>query len=276
MIQKSILITGCSSGIGRDAAMQLHALGWRVFATCRKESDCRELREKGVDSLVLDYEDEQSIQTALATVLTATGGRLDALFNNGAYAIPGPVEDIPRDALRAIFEANFFGQFDLINQVIPVMRAQGHGRIINCSSVLGLVSVKWRGAYTATKFAMEGMTDALRLEMQGTGIHVSLIEPGAIESKFRTNAVKQFEKWIDWEGSARADQYRAELLNKLYKGSGAGAFQLQPAAVTKKLIHALESQRPKPRYYVTTPTYVVALLKRLLSTRAFDRVVGRG
>lgn len=273
---KSILITGCSTGIGHDAAHRLAARGWRVFATCRQEADCERLRGEGLESFMLDYADEGSIVTAVAECLSRTGGTLDALFNNGAYAIPGPVEDVSRDAFRAIFETNLFGYHDLTRQVIPVMRAQGHGRIVNCSSVLGLLAFRWRGAYTATKFALEGLSDTLRLEMRGTGIDVILIEPGPIATDFRKNAVKQFEKWIDWESSARVDQYRASLLDQLYKGSEASTFELQPEAVTAKLIHALKSPRPRPRYFVTTPTYIANVLRRLLPTRALDQVVSRG
>ena len=276
MRSKSILITGCSSGIGYDAAHGLSARGWRVFATCRKEADCDRLRSEGLESFVLDYGDADTITVAVAECLSRTGGTLDAVFNNGAYAIPGPVEDLPRDALRAIFETNLFGYHDLTRQVIPAMRAQGHGRIVNCSSVLGLVAYRWRGAYNATKFALEGLSDTLRLEMRGTGIEVILIEPGPIATDFRKNAVKQFEKWIDWRGSARVEEYRTTLLDQLYKGSEASTFELQPAAVTAKLIHALESRRPKPRYFVTTPTYIADIMRRVLPTRALDRVVSRG
>ncbi len=273
---KSILITGCSSGIGHDAAHRLAARGWRVFATCRQEADCERLRDEGLESFQLDYADEASITSAVAECLSRTDGRLDALFNNGAFAIPGPVEDVPRDALRAIFETNLFGYHDLTRQVIPAMRAQGHGRIVNCSSVLGLVAFRWRGAYNATKFALEGLSDTLRLEMRGTGIDVILIEPGPIATDFRKNAVTQFEKWIDWQNSARVDQYRSSLLDQLYKGSSSSTFELKPEAVTAKLIHALESARPRPRYFVTTPTYFADILRRFLSTRALDRTLSRG
>jgi len=276
MTQKSILITGCSSGIGYDASQEMAARGWRVFATCRKEEDCARLRREGLDSFQLDYEDEASIESALDQVLSLTGGTLDALFNNGAYAIPGPVEDLPRDALRAIFEANLFGQFDLTNRVIRVMRAQGHGRIVFCSSVLGFIGMRWRGAYNATKFAMEGLADTLRLEMRDTNIEISLIEPGPIGTKFRNNAILQFEKWIDWEKSARREQYKTSLLKELYNGSGSGPFELPSSAVTKKLIHAVEARRPKPRYFVTTPTYIMGAFKRILPTRALDWILLRG
>ncbi len=252
--KKSILITGCSSGIGYDAAHGLTARGWRVFATCRKETDCIRLRHEGLESFVLDYADEASVSAALAEVLNATGGTLDALFNNGAYALPGAAEDLPRAGLRELFETNVFGWHDLTRQVIPVMRAQGAGRIVNCSSVLGLVVAPWRSAYNASKFAIEGLTDTLRLEMRGTGIHIVLIEPGPVTSQIRQNAVVAFEKWIDWENSVRADEYRSTLIKRLYEKRGKDRFELPASAVTQKLIHALESPKPKPRYFVTTRT----------------------
>ena len=276
MTERSILITGCSSGIGLDAARGLRSRGWRVFATCRQEADCERLRREGLESFRLDYADEASIAAAVEEVKARTGGTLDALFNNGAYACPGAVEDLPRGALREIFEVNLFGYHDLARQVIPIMRAQGAGRIVNCSSVLGLVGMTWRGAYVATKFAMEGLTDVMRIEMKGTGIEVILIEPGPIATKIRENAIPHFEKWIDWESSARAEQYKS-LLGRLYdKKTKKDAFELEPSAVTAKLVHALEARRPKARYYVTTPTYLMGFARRILSTRMLDWVIARG
>ena len=273
---KSILITGCSSGIGLDAARGLKARGWRVFATCRQEVDCERLRGEGLESFRLDYSDEGSIAVAVAEVVARTGGTLDALFNNGAHGCPGAVEDLPRGALREIFEVNLFGYQDLARQVIPMMRAQGHGRIVNCSSVLGLVAMTWRGAYVATKFAMEGLTDVLRIEMRGTGIEVILIEPGPIATKIRENAVAHFEKWINWENSARRDQY-ASLRGRLYdKKTKKDRFELGPEAVTAKLIHAIEARRPRARYYVTTPTYFMGLARRILPTRMLDWLIAKG
>jgi len=276
MTKKSILITGCSSGIGHDAAHALTRQAWRVFATCRKEEDCARLRDEGLESFHLDYTDNESISTALKEALSRTGGTLDALFNNGAFGLPGAIEDLPTDALRAIFETNFFGYHELTRQVIPVMRRQGHGRIVNCSSVLGISTIPWRGAYSATKYALEGYTDTLRLEMRDTPIKIILIEPGPITSRIRENSVAHFERWIDWENSARAAQYRNTLLKRLYTAkTQPDPFERPPAVVSRKLIHALENAHPKPRYYVTVPTYVAGIAKRFLSTRIIDRILGR-
>ena len=232
---------------------------------------------EGIASPRLDYNDPDSIRTALAEVLDATGGTLDALFNNGAYAIPGAVEDLPTDALRTIFEANFFGWHELTRQVIPVMRAQGHGRIVQCSSVLGFIPMKWRGAYVASKYALEGLTDTLRMEMTDTPIRISLIEPGPITTRFRVNAALEFDRWIDWKASVRADQYERSLLGRLKSATeGKDPFELPPSAVTKRLIHALEAARPKARYFVTVPTWGASVLSRILPTKALDWIVGKG
>lgn len=275
--RRSILITGCSSGIGLDAARTLHARGWHVFAACRREADCARLRAEGLESPHLDYADTASIETALAGVLAATGGRLDALYNNGAFAIPGAVEDLPTDALREIFEANLFGWHELTRRVIPVMRAQGAGRIVNCSSVLGLVPMPWRGAYVSTKFALEGLTHVLQLEMRDTAIRVILLQPGPITSAFRANAAKGFERWIDWEASPRAGQYRGTLLKRLHRAAEKpDTFELPASAVTAKLIAALESPRPRPAYRVTLPTYAMEAARRLLPRRWLDALLARG
>jgi NAD(P)-dependent dehydrogenase (short-subunit alcohol dehydrogenase family) len=272
--RRTLLITGCSSGIGLDAAHGMRARGWRVFASCRKPEDCDRLLAEGFESPLIDYADPASVEQGLAEVLAATGGRLDALFNNGAYAIPGAVEDLPREALSAIFETNLFGYHDLTRRVIPVMRAQGHGRIVNCSSVLGLAGMRWRGAYVATKFAMEGLSDVLRVEMRGTGIHVILIEPGPITSLIRKNSIPHFERWIDWKNSARRAEYE-KLLTRLYGEKQHDRWELPASAVTAKLAHALESPRPSPRYWITTPTWLVGTAKRFLPTRAADWLVAR-
>ncbi|MEL6170054.1 MAG: SDR family NAD(P)-dependent oxidoreductase [Pseudomonadota bacterium] len=276
MAQRSILITGCSSGIGANAAWGLRDAGWRVFASCRKSEDCARLAADGFESPRIDYEDEGSIKAGLDDVLAATGGTLDALFNNGAYGIPGAVEDLPTAALRQNFEANLFGWHDLTRRVIPKMRAQGHGRIVMNSSVLGFVPYRWRASYVATKYALEGLTDVLRLEMADTPIHVILIEPGPVTSKIRQNSIPNFERWIDWESSARRTEYESGLLKRLYEDRGPDPFELPPDAVTTKLLRALTAARPAPRYFVTKPTYVMNVLRRILPTRALDRIILKG
>ncbi len=274
-MQKSILITGCSSGIGLDAARGMRDRGWRVFASCRKAEDCDRLRAEGFDSPRIDYADAQSITTGLAEVLKATDDTLDALFNNGAHGLPGAVEDLATEGLREIFETNVFGWHELTRQVLPIMRAQGHGRIVQNSSILGLVSFPWRGAYVATKYAIEGLTDTLRVELFDTDIKVALIEPGPVTSKFRENAIPHFERYIDWQNSPFRPLYEKKLLKRLYESSGPDQFELPASAVTAKLIHACEAPRPRARYYVTTPTHIAGFLRRILTTRAIDRILSR-
>lgn len=267
-----ILITGCSSGIGYCAAHTLHKRGYRVFASARKPEDVERLRSEGLEALQLDLADSASIQAAVATVLELTDGRLYALFNNGAFGQPGAVEDLSRAVLRMQFETNLFGWLELTNLVLPVMRRQGEGRIIQNSSVLGLVTLPFRGAYNSSKFALEGLSDTLRLELNGTGIHVSLIEPGPIESRFRANAYALFKQNIDMEHSPFREKYKGAE-KRLQKEGHAAPFTLPADAVVEKLIHALESHRPRARYYVTFPTYLFGILRRLLSTRMLDRIL---
>jgi NAD(P)-dependent dehydrogenase (short-subunit alcohol dehydrogenase family) len=272
-MDKSILITGCSSGLGYDAAHGLKKRGWRVFATCRNELDCERLRKEGLESFKLDYDDSNSIKLAVEYVVNNNNGVLGALFNNGAFACPGAVEDLPRDALRAIFETNFFGYHELTKEIIPLMRAQGYGRIINCSSVLGIVPLKWRGAYNATKFALEGLTQTLRLEMRGSPVEVILLNPGPVTSKIRENSIPHFEKWINWRNSVWVEHYEATLIGRLRQKSTINKFELPASAVTEKLLLALESQNPAPSYYITKPTYFMALMRRVLPTSWLERLL---
>lgn len=275
MTERSILITGCSSGIGLDAARTLRARGWRVFAAARRDEDCLRLAEEGFESPRIEYGDGESIVSGLADVLEATGGRLDALFNNGGHGLTAAVEDVPVEALREIFESNLFGWHELTRHVIPVMRAQGHGRIVQCSSVLGYGTMRWRGAYTATKHALEGLSETMRLELRGEPIHVSLIEPGPVTSDFRLKGRGYFEHFIDWEASARVQMYREELLPRLYGPGGKDSFELPASAVTKKLIHAVESRRPRARYRVTLPARVVWWARRLLPGPMVEAITAR-
>ena len=214
--QRSILITGCSSGIGLDSALALHKRGWQVLATCRKQADCKRLTDEyGLTSFVLDYEAPETIKSAVAKTMELTGGRLDALFNNGAYGITAASEDVPVAAMRAIFEANFFGWHDLTTQILPYMRAQGHGRILQNSSILGFAAMRYRGAYNATKFAIEGLTDTMRMELRGSGVQMILIEPGPIRTKIRENANQNFKKWITVKGAAHEEFYHKILIPRL-------------------------------------------------------------
>ena len=271
MEQRSILITGCSSGIGLASAREMKARGWRVFATARKPEDIKRLREKeGVESLYLDYAEPASIEAAADDVLAATNGKLTALFNNGAYGQPGAVEDLRPDVLRAQFEVNVFGWHDLTTRLIPAMRARREARIVFCSSVLGLIAAPYRGAYCASKFAIEALADSLRIELAPSGLKVILIEPGPIASRFLEHALEAYRRNIDLEASPHRDIYRVRIA-RLEEG-GSQTFKLGPEAVAAKLVSALESRRPKPRYYVTIPTYAAVLMRRLLPTRALDAV----
>jgi len=271
---RSVLITGCSSGIGLCAAQTLKARGWRVFATARKLEDIARLKDEvGVESLYLDYAEPDSIAKAAEHVLKATGGKLDALFNNGGYGQPGALEDIRRDVLRAQFEANVFGWHDLTARVIPAMRKRGQGRIVFCSSVLGLIGAPYRGAYCASKFAIEALADTLRMELQASGIHVVLIEPGPIATRFVERAIEAYRRNVDLEASHHRETYKARIA-RMEEG-GKQTYKLGPEAVVAKLVHALDSPRPKFRYYVTLPAYAVALLRRILPAGALDAVARR-
>lgn len=270
--RRSIIISGCSSGIGAYCARALHIAGWRVFATVRMQEHQAALEADGIETLLMDYTDPDSIARLVSEVLDRNEGRIDALFNNGAYGQPGAVEDISTQVLRQQFETNLFGWHDLTRRVIPVMRKQGHGRIIQCSSILGLLPYRWRGAYTASKYALEGLTVTLRMELEGSGIHVSLIEPGPIESRFTANALAQIEKNVDLVNSVHAEEYRRQLAR--LDGTGpVNRHKLGPDAVHKVLMHALTAKRPRPHYLVTTPARQGALLKRLLPADLFYRLM---
>ena len=268
-LSKTILITGCSSGIGYITAIELKKRGHNVIATARKPDDVARLIEEGFTTIQLDLADSQSIQQAVSHAIELTDGKIDALFNNGAFGQPGAVEDLTRDVLRFQFETNLFGTHELTNLLIPQMRKQGHGRIIYNSSILGLVAMKYRGAYNASKFALEGLADTLRLELYGTHIHISLIEPGPILSDFRKNSYELYKKNIDPTRSFHKEAYQA-METRLQKEGAAVAFTLPAKAVVDKVIHALEAKQPKMHYYVTFPTYLFAVLKRILPTSWLD------
>jgi len=272
--QRTILVTGCSSGIGAHCARALRDDGWRVFATVRRQEDLAPLEADGIEALLLDYTRPETISATVAAVRERTGDRIDALFNNGAYGQPGAVEDLATDVLREQFETNFFGWHELTRQILPLMRKQGHGRIVNCSSILGLVPYRFRGAYTASKFALEGLTITLRMELQDSGIHVSLIEPGPIATRFTANALAKINEHIDLESSPHAVEYRRQL--KRLDGSGPiNKHKLGPEAVYDVLKSALNVSNPRPHYLVTTPAKQGVLLKRLLPANLFYRLMRR-
>ena len=270
--ERAVLITGCSSGIGRCVALGLKTRGYTVIASARKAEDVVRLQAEGLTTVQLDLASSPSIISAVEQTLQFTNGKLFALFNNGAYGQPGAVEDLSREVLRQQFETNLFGTVELTNRVIPIMRKQGYGHIIQNSSVLGLITLPYRGAYNASKFALEGITDTLRQELYNTGISVSLIEPGPIKSQFRENAFRQYQQHINASRSAHHDTYQ-KLERRLKKKGPAAPFTLPTEAVLKKVIHALESRQPKPRYYVTFPTYLFGILRRIFSTRLLDKVL---
>ena len=270
--ERTIVVTGCSSGIGAYCARALKSDGWRVFATVRKAEDLSRLEADGIEAFLMDYARTETISELVGTVLERSGGRIDALFNNGAYGQPGAVEDLSTAALRAQFEANFFGWHELTRQVIPAMRRRGEGRIVQCSSILGVVPYRYRGAYTASKFALEGLSVTLRMELQGSGIHVSLIEPGPIATRFTANALAKIKEHIDLVNSPHAADYARQLAR--LEGSGPpNRHKLGPDAVYSVLKHALNSKNPRPHYPVTTPAKQGMVLKRLLPADLFYRLM---
>lgn len=268
---RNILITGCSSGIGLHCAARLRDDGWQVTATARKDSDLDRLSDMGLNAVYLDYREAGSIHSAFAAAI-GPDGRLDALFNNGAYGQAGAVEDLSTDVLRRQFETNFFGWHELTNLAVPLMRRQGSGRIVHCSSILGFVPYRWRGAYNASKFALEGLASTMRLELAGSGVHVSLIEPGPIKSQFVRNGLPHFLEAVDMENSVHSETYRGEL-ERLESGGGVNRFRRGPEAVYRKLRHALDSPRPRAHYHVTIPTHFMGIAKRLLPQSLLDRIL---
>ena len=273
-MSRTILVTGCSSGIGHYCAHRLRDAGWQVFATARRPQDLAALEAAGLTAVHLDYGDETTVRAAAERLLSDTGGRIDALFNNGGYAQPGAVEDLPTGALRAQFESNVFGWHTLTQALVPAMRRRGQGRIVHCSSILGFLPYRWRGAYIASKFALEGLFLSQRLELAGSGVHVSLIEPGPIATRFDQNALRHFLDNIDVDGSVHAEAYRRRLA-QMRVGGGLNRFRLGPEAVYRSLDHALNSRRPRARYRVTVPSKVMAWVAALAPHGLMEKVLLR-
>ncbi len=271
-MNKTILITGCSSGIGYAAAHYLHARGYSVFASARKAQDVARLKDEGLTAYLLDVTKPETISQALQEILAQTGGKLYALFNNAGYGQPGALEDISTAVLKEQFETNLFGLHELTRQVIPIMRAQGYGRILQHSSVLGLIALRFRGAYNASKYAIEGLSDTLRLELAEEEIYIITINTGPVHSDFRKNATKKYFEHVDGENSVFSEAYKRELLGQEGKKKSS-SFTKNPDVVIANIINALESEKPHPRYYNTFATHLLGFLKRLLPTALLDKIL---
>jgi len=273
----SILITGCSSGIGLATAKFLSRNGWDVYATCRRIKDVKKLNNLGIRCFQLDYTSEKSIDQALQEILKQTSGSLSAIFNNGAFALPGALEDIPSNGMKEIFEANFFGWHYLIKKVLPVMRAQGFGRIIQCSSILGFITLAYRGPYNSTKWALEAYSDTLRLELEGTGIKIISIRPGPINTLIRKNSIINFNKWVDWKNSKLKKLYEEKLIPSLVNDNENNQFnnffELQGEDVAKVVLVSLETKNPKLIYNVTIPTKFMGFMIRFLSKKLLHKLL---
>lgn len=271
-MNETVLVTGCSSGIGYHVAKGLKERGYNVYVTARKDEDVKHLISEGFKCLKLDYADSESVQDLANELMLLVGTNIYGVFHNGAYGQPGAVEDLTRETIEKQFATNVFGWMELNNRLIVLMRHNNRGRIVFNSSVLGLVSLPFRGAYNASKYAIEGFADTLRLELSDTDIKVSLIEPGPVESRFRPNALQALKDNVNMDDSVHRDRYK-KTLERLAKEGHADPYTLPPEAVLKKVIHAFENNNPKPHYYVTVPTYVMGILKRLLSARWMDKFI---
>ncbi|OQY17242.1 MAG: short-chain dehydrogenase [Desulfobacteraceae bacterium 4572_35.1] len=264
-----VVVSGASSGIGYELALSLQQYGYQVIATARKSSDLNKLESMGLATVQLELMDEESVNRAINQIEKLCGTQLYALINNAAYGQPGAVEDLSRKALEQQFAVNLFGTHQLTRGLLPLLRSGNGGRIVTISSILGLVAFPWQGAYNASKYALEGLTDTMRLELRGSGVQVSLIEPGPIRSSFRHNALQAFKTDVNWEESHHTDNYR-RIIGYYAASSHPTPFTGTPNHVIKRVLHALHSKRAQPRYYVTLPSYLLANCRRLLPYRMLD------
>ncbi|WP_185230389.1 SDR family NAD(P)-dependent oxidoreductase [Teredinibacter franksiae] len=275
MTGKFVVVTGCSTGIGLCAATMLTERGYRVIATVRDSHSSAALKAAGIHTVLpLELADSASVSECVQKILEITNEQVFAVFNNAAYGQPGAVEDLSRETLRKQFETNLFGTHQFTMGLLPSMLKMDDARIIQNSSVLGFVAMPMRGAYNASKFALEGLSDTLRLELKDSAVKVVLIEPGPITSAFRKNALVALEREINFNSSRHRSRYETAIA-RLQKAGPTVPFTLPPQAVVKSLLHALESTRPKYRYRVTFPTHLMAVLKVLLPNWLMDKVLGR-
>ena len=273
---RTVLVTGCSTGIGAATALWLKERGWTVFPTARKPDDLENLRRTGFTPIEMDMSDADSVARGADQVLTACDGALGAVVNNAGYGQSGAVEDVAREHLRRQFEVNVFGLQDLTNRLLPAMRQQGAGRVVHISSVVGQLSVPYLGVYSASKFAVEALADAQRVELRDTGIAVSLVEPGPIVTEFRRTCARAAEETLDLEASRNADLYRSELERRAKQPRQRDGFSKSPQAVAMKIAHALESARPRRRYFITLHAYTGFLARRFVPAALIDASLAVG
>lgn len=270
----NILITGCSSGIGLKTALFLKQNGIKVYASARDQKDVEKLRDSGLTTFKIDVRNKDEISFALNEILKKDN-KLDCVFNNAGFGQPGAVEDLNIETLKNQFDTNVFGLLELTNQAMKIFRTQGYGKIIQHSSVLGIISLKFRGAYNASKYAVEGLCDTLRLETINSNIFISTINTGPVTSKFRENALKNFQNNINTENSFWKNEYKKELSARLEKKGDKSAFTLDASCVAKVVLKIINSNKPKPRYYVTKATYILGFLKRILPQSLLDKLLSK-
>ena len=265
------MITGCSTGIGLETAKYLKEQGIKVYPTVRDSKDLAILKVFGFENAMkLDVTNSDEITLVIEKVLELDG-KIDIWFNNAGYGQAGALEDVTTHFLREQFETNVFGLHECTRQIIPIMRKQGNGKIIQHSSVLGLVSLFGRGAYNASKYAIEGLTDTLRLELKGTNIYPILLNTGPITSDFRKNAMRTLQENVDIENSIFKENY----LKNLAKEKSKVPFNEEAISVAKVVHEIILKENPKPRYYITKATTLLGYLKRVLSTSALDRILSK-
>ncbi|MGE4488796.1 MAG: SDR family NAD(P)-dependent oxidoreductase [Kiritimatiellales bacterium] len=272
---KTVLVTGCSSGIGLATARLLKKNGWQVVPTARREVDLEKLRAEGFEPVALDVTDSDSIAAAVTDVLKRFNGQLGAIVNNAGFGLTSAIEDAPRAMFRDMFEVNVFGMQELTNRLIPVFRRQGCGRIVNVSSVLGEISLPFAGIYSATKHAVEAVSDALRRELAGSGVAVSIVQPGPIETKFSENLAHRTDRYPKNPDSPFLSFYK-EAIETRKTGKAhrtAGAFMKPPEAVARKIFQCLESPKPKIRVRVTAVAYFGAFVRRFLPAALIDAIM---
>jgi len=267
----TILITGCSSGIGYQTALYLKEKGYKVFATARKEEDVKKLQNLGLTSFLLDVTKQQTITDTLVKVLELSDGKLDVVFNNAGFGQPGAIEDLSTDVLKEQFETNVFGLHEVTIQVLKIMKKQGYGTIIQHSSVLGIISLKLRGAYNASKYAIEGLADTLRLELKDTNIDVTVLNTGPVTSDFRKNAIQKTIENIDIDNSRFKEAYDKSM----NADKSAVPFNLEAIEVAKVVEKIMKTKKVQPRYYITKATYILGFAKRILSTSKLDFILNK-